>query len=355
MEAQVSKINMQALSNINRIQVRNETLMLLLSLYESKGKTFYYNELFKRDSNTLLSKTLETDIIEISKLLSLDISDARVKLCAKKNIAPKNKDEQLLVNIKKILSRIQEYHDRFELLVNEADELAKLLAKNATKISWSVVPNLDKSLFDYKNTKESFQTLIDLYNSKIKLKEYEVTNLITNFYIDFLNMNVFDNYNDLLALIFMYVMIFQNFPIFTYISFFKYFRKYEQPWQLAIKQANYNWESGFPQTDGLTELIYKILVDSYQELDEIAYQYEFEKDLNKSDALENTILKMRELFTKEDLRRLHPLISDSTISRTLERLKNERKIMVIGAGRASKWQVIAEVDQGFTQLNIFSD
>ena len=72
--------NMNALTNISRIQVRPETLILLLGLYESKGKTFYYNDLFKRDKESLLQRTLEEDIYEIAQILKLDVTDSRVRL-----------------------------------------------------------------------------------------------------------------------------------------------------------------------------------------------------------------------------------------------------------------------------------
>lgn len=347
---------MKALSNISRIQLRNETLILLLDLYESKGKTVYYDDLFKRDLDVFLNRTLQKNVEEIVKLFKLDLTEARTNLCAKKNFVPKNKDEQLLLNIKTVIDRVQRHFSEFEIIPNEAEQLAKMIASNHTNISWRRVSVNDGGLLASNKTKslrEDLDKLIELYKKLIKQKEYELTNLITNFYVDFMNMKIFDNQNDLIALLFLYTMLFQHFPIFQYIPFFKYFRKNHNAWKLALEQANYNWDSRFPQTDSLTEILYRILVESYEEINEIAYTYEFEITLNKSDSLENTILKFNKLFSKEDLRKLHPTISDSTINRTLERLKDERKIMVIGAGRSSKWKVIVEQEKKISQMNMF--
>ncbi|MDY0277667.1 MAG: hypothetical protein RBQ97_06250 [Acholeplasma sp.] len=356
---QVSKSNMKAISNISRIQVRNETLMLLLDLYESKGKTFYYDDLFKKDIDAFLKKSLEEDIYEIAKYLNLDLTDARINLCAKRDFVPKNKDEQLLFNIKKVLYRIQNNSERFELIANEIHELGKTLGSNHTSVNWQKTKSeFEDGLFDnsnFKNTREALEKLISLYKSLIKAKEYELVNVNTNFYVDFVNMQIFDNLNDLIALFVLYSLIFQTFPIFKYVSFFKHFRSLMKPWEYAINQANYNWASKFPQTDNLTELVYRMLIESYKEVDDFAYSYEFERDLNKSDSLENTILKFKKLFTKEDLREVHPTISDSTINRTLQRLKDERKIIVIGAGRSSKWQVIDVRDTKFSRIELFKD
>ena len=92
---------MKALGNMERIQITNEVIALLLSLYESKGKSFYYDELFSRDLNSFQKNVLENDIYALGKLLSLGITDARLKALAKKNLSAKNNDETLLLNLRK--------------------------------------------------------------------------------------------------------------------------------------------------------------------------------------------------------------------------------------------------------------
>lgn len=349
---------MNALKNISRIQVRPETLMLLLNLYESKGKTFYYNELFKRDKNAFMERTLEEDVINVSKLLKLNMTDARIRLASKRDISPNSKDEHLLMNFKNIIKKIHKGYDRFELLANEAQELSKTLSKNLDNINWSKKEVLkQEGLLANKKTysaREDLEQLIELYNDTLKLKKYEQTTLITNFYVDFINLKIFDKHNDLIALILLYALLFQMFPIFRYVSFFKHYNKYEEALTFALNQANYNWASKFSQTDNLNEIIYQILVDSYKEIDDFAYEYEFEKDLNKTESLENTILKFDKLFTKEDLRERHPNISDSTINQTLRRLREEKKIVALSTGRSAKWQVIID-NKNYLQLSIFDD
>jgi len=349
---------MNALKNISRIQIRPETLILLLNLYESKGKTFYYNELFKRDHDAFMARTLERDVIEIAKIFDLDLTDARIKLCAKRKIVPSNKDEQLLINLKRIINSIHTGYKKFELLANEAQNLSKTLGYKHSNINWVRKEVLnEEGLLAVKKTysaREDLENLIELYNDTLKKNSYEITTIITNFYVDFINLKIFDTFNDEIALILLYALLFQMFPIFQYVSFFKYYNKYREPLKYALEQANYNWASSFSQTDNLTEIIYQILMKSYEEIDDFAYEYEFEKDLNKTDSLENTILKFNRNFTKEDLRRAHPNISDATINLTLKRLREERKIMALGTGRSAKWQVIID-NSNYRQLSIFDE
>src|SRR5690554_130817 len=349
---------MNALKNISRIQIRQETLILLLNLYESKGKTFYYNELFKRDHEAFMARTLERDVVEVAKLFNLNLTDARIKLCAKKKISPSTKDEQLLINIKKIIYRIQTGYKKFELLANEAEELSKTLTYKHSNVNWTrKTVNEQEGLLATKkkySAREDLEKLIELYYNILKEKKYERTTIITNFYVDFINMEIFDNFNDKVALFLLYALLFQMFPIFQYVSFFKHYNSLIEPIKFALDQANYNWASKFSQTDNLNEIIYQILMRSYEEIDSFAYEYEFEKDLNKTDSVENTILKFNRQFSKEDLRRAHPNISDATINLTLQRLREEKKIMALGTGRSAKWQVIID-NRNYRQLSIFGE
>lgn len=353
---QASTIDMNALKNISRIQIRPETLIILLDLYESKGKTFYYNELFKKDVEAFQNLTIEKDLFNLENLFNFNLTDARIKFIAKNNFSAKNKDEQFVGNMKNILNRIQDNHDQFELIVNEIHNLAKLLTNEHTVINWNKQTVLESEGLLEKNKSISTRELLDELNkeyiSLTKKHQFEQVTLITNYYVDFINMEIFDNYNKEVAMFLLYTMIFELFPIYKYVSFFKYFAKHYQGWQYALEQASYNWDSQFPQTDNLTQIIYNIILESYEEVNDLARQYEFEKNLNKSDNIENTILKQKQLFSKNDLRKLHPTVSDSTIDRTLQRLRDEGKIMPIGAGRSSRWQVLVE-NKSFSQLDLF--
>lgn len=335
---------MKALNNISRIQIRQETIITLLNLYEYKGKIFYYDELFKNDVNALLVKTLATDVKYIAKILNLDLTEARIDFCSRRDFVPNNKNEQLLFNMKKIVSLIQKNHENFELIPNEIYDLSQMISKNYQNVNWSRVESDSLELFSNKtrNTKIDLDELIKLFFSIKRENKYEYLTIVTNFYVDFINMKIFDGFNNEIALIILYALIFQHFPIFKYVSFFKYLDKYLKDFKHGQEQANYNWASQFSQTDHLNEIIYHIIKESIKEVANFANQFEFEKDLNKSDSIENTVLKFNRQFSKADLRKLHPTVSDSTIERTLERLKQENKIMPIGTGRSAKWQIIID-------------
>ena len=76
--------------------------------------------------------------------------------------------------------------------------------------------------------------------------------------------------------------------------------------------------------------------------------------MNKSNNIENTINKLEDVFTKDEIRLLHPYISDSTINRTLKRMRDEELIRPLGKGRSAKWMKLYKTenkDKLFEQMN----
>lgn len=349
---------MIALSNMNRLQVSTDTLLLLLKVYEAKGKEFYYDELFSKDKDVFTKKAVEKNVIYFAKLLNMQLTDARLKLISQKKMVAKNKTESFLMNIKDALASIQRHPKEFELLPNEFDNLARMLSKDYEPIKFMSTEKLkDGTLFSAKKTngkRDDLEKIIEVYNQQTKTKQYELTQLFSNFYIDFMQAKLFTSENEVIAYIGLYAMLLRDFSVFKYVSFYELFFKRIEQYTLAYNQANYYYVTGYPNTDLLSKFVLDILDEAYESVNTYAREYTFEMKMNKSDNIEATIRNGKEIFSKEDLRRLHPTVSLITIDRTLKRLKDEGLIQLLGKGRSSKWQRIDEDKRrGGRQLDIF--
>ena len=344
---------------MDRIQMHQDVMMMMLSLYESKGKSFYYDDLFQRDSHAFEKKTMEHNLIALAHLLNLDMTDARIRLFAKKPMSPRTKDEYFLANLKQALNQLHKHPENFELLVNEVGNLIKQLSRNTEAIQFVTYDKEEEGMLKVKKAskKDDLEKLMMLFDKQLKTGKYELTQLITNFYVDFINMNITTSQQELVGIIILYALIAKDFSVFKYVSFFKYFKKEYEGWKSGVITASYYWSSGFAQTDMLARILLQILISAYEEVDRMAHEYVFEKELNKSNNIENSILKLDEIFSKEDLRKRHPNVSDATIDRTLKRLKDEDKIRPLGKGRSSKWQRIVSGNRkfGVEQLSLFND
>lgn len=349
---------MIALSNMNRLQVSTDTLLLLLKVYEAKGKEFYYDELFSKDKDVFTKKAIEKNVFYFAKMLDMPLTDARLKLMSQKKLVAKNKTETFLINIKDALASIQKHPKEFELLTNEFDNLARMLSKDYESIKFkSVEKQKGDTLFTAKKVmgkKEDLEKIIEVYNAQNKTKQYELTQLFSNFYIDFMNQDLFTLENEVIAYIGLYAMLLRDFSVFKYVSFYELFFKRFEQYKLALNQANYYYQTGYPNTDLLSKFILDILDEAYESVNNYSREYSFEIKMNKSDNIEATIRTGKEIFSKADLRREHPTVSLITIDRTLKRLKDEGVIQLLGKGRSSKWHRIDEDKRrGGRQLDIF--
>ncbi|WP_162150702.1 hypothetical protein [Acholeplasma equifetale] len=349
---------MKALSNMSRLQVSSDYLLLLIKVYEAKGKEFYYDDLFQRDKDIFKNKVIETNAFYLGKILKFDFTEPRLKHLSRKKLVPKNKQEALFLNIKKALHNIQNYPKEFEVLANEFDDLAKLLGKDVESAKFKTIDQKkDGTLFSNGNKingRNELEELVKLYLKQEKTKQYELIQLIANFYVDYIHLEPFTLYNDIISYIILYAFLVKDFAVFKYVSFFESFYNVFDSYIQALNQANYYYSTGYPNVDLLQRLIVDILWSSYEKMNDFVRSYSFEKKLNKGDSIESTIRNGKEIFTKEDIRLAHPTVAKITIDRTLKRLKDEGLIQPLGKGRSSKWQRIDERKRrGGQQLDIF--
>ncbi len=356
---------MNCLNNMDRITLGTDIVMNMIKIYQFKGKEFYYKEVFEADLDSISRQTIEKETIYFAKLLGINLTDQRKKLLLKKDAINKNKDELLFLNIKKTFLNLHLNVGDFEYVANQFLDLAKFIFKSVRETSIGFdnkQVTLDRnSLIPERkqvSKREDFEKLLSKYEKMLRSENYELTLLITNFYVDFLNTKPFRSDNDCLGLIILYIFLFkEGFELFRYTSFFELIYLNKAIFEQNLLQAAFNWDKGFSQTTPLHQQIIGLLLTGYHNVEEILRDYIYDIDLNKSDNIENTINKLGELFTKDDIRIKHPLVSDSTINRTLKRLRDDNQIRPLGVGRSAKWVKLyknSKVDV-YEQLKLFGD
>ena len=352
---------MGALNNISRLNYRNDAVMKLIKLYQYKGKEFYYHNILKNDKQYIAKQTIAKDTFFVSKLMKLNVSENRMRLIINKNSEPKTNDEKIVANLKRIFEICVESGHEFELIPNGVLSLATRLYKDVKQVKFETqkVAVQDNLLTEFKNVskRDDIKNILDLYADLVSSNQYEIISTIINFYIDFINIKPFKNDTEITALLLIYVLLFrERFDVCMYESFFEcIYNNYEEFNQLVIA-ANYNWESGYSHTEALTDFIINHLLANYEKLEKLIRDYEYDNKLNKGDNIENTIYRVPQIFTKDDIRMKHPYVSDSTINRTLQRLRDEGKISPLGTGRSAKWMRVTQGPERFNpyeQLDIF--
>ncbi len=349
------------LTNVKPFGTNENSIMDLLRLYQYKGKDYYYDNLLKNDLEAIVRKTVKTEILSIAKALKLDVTDARKKYLIKNNGEPKNSDETMFLNIKNVLTRFVGNYKSFELESNEFLMLSKTLYANLETIKYKTYSKKSGTVGFLEQTKlisqrEVIDEMIKEFKLHLASGKYEVTNLIANFYIDFINQDIFNNHNDVIAIFILYMLIFvSGFTLFKFTSFFTLFMNHKEEFNSAVLKANMNYSEGYSDTRMLNELIIKILLEGYEQVDEFVNTYSFDGKNSKESNIIGIIYHLPQEFTKDDIRAKDPLTSDSTINRALAKLQKEKKIRAMGTGRTAKWiRIVQQPDFGdIHQINLF--
>lgn len=353
---------MSCLDNTNKVVIPTNMLLDMMNLYRFSGKDSYYNSLFKKDLAVFRGENVKEEVFYFAKIMELDLADERIRLLAKKDIVPKNNSEKIVLNLKKVFNLIIFNLEHFDLVPNEINDLANMLFNDVFKVKFRVEKVKEKNLH---NKKEEFvnkkldlelESMIKKFETMQKSKEYEVTLLITNFFIDFFNSKIFEennNYdvNRFVSYLILYILLFKyEFDVFNYKSFFEKIYENMKIFHNAINQSSFNWNSGYANVQETHAFIVERLLECYKNLEDEKqkYSYGVENRVRKTNDVEITIVRFPgQVFSKADIQKAHPNVSAKTIERTLERLQQEGKIESMGTGRSAKWVKKISLQNGF--------
>ncbi len=352
---------MECIKTVDNTLYTNELVSNLTKLYTYKGKDFYYEEILKNFMKGIVSDTVERDVIFASKMLELHVTDARLKLLIRKDSNPKTKDEKIVLNLKIVFKLIQEMGTDLILDANEFLQLGnKIFEDKKFGFTSYIVKENHGFLSEDKRVsrRDDFNELIRLMARAFKRK-IESTQVITKFFTDLINQQYFTEHNRFMAILITYcLLVSQRFNVFKYVSYFELYTNKMEEFNMAIAKANFGYKEGFSDTSLLNNEIINLMIEGYQSVENMTQDSRYNKDIkiSKVDAAASAILSLGQNFTKEDIKTLCPYMSDSTINRALNDLKESGKIISNGTGRSATWTKLVgnnDLSRRDKQINIF--
>lgn len=335
------------MSNFEHLEhyiIPSDLLILMLDAYKEIGKTDIYIEKLDDYATNLEEKTLNEDTFYLAQLIGLDITDSRMNLLLNKDLNSRNKEEEVLKKIKKTLKLIKIDAKRYSLNPGELiNYLNNIYGKHKFNYSNKSISLIEKKHVYKKSIRMLINESFDEYELYNKLNRFEKNFLSIILFLDIINLQPFTDKNDLASWLFLYYSMHQNnINVFKYVSFFKTVFDDYNLFQDEIKKASINYNDGFVQASGLSKLIFKTIIEAFKALSNEAKQSEYTNKGLKTDNVESSIFKLPEFFTKDDVREANPNVSDATINRVLNKLKEEGYIMPLGTGRSAKWRKNSE-------------
>lgn len=319
--------------NIKTTPLAPQLLIQLAKLYENKGKELYYLSLIKNDSKVVKHNVIETDSEYSGHFLHIDLSNQKYKLLTQQDITPSNRKEKLIANFVKFFQIMHQTESNWKLSSNGVIEIQEFIFKEFD-------PN---SCIEKKRNKlekkAELDNLVAHFNRLINENQCELISLFCAFTIDFINLRIFDNYNEFIGNVLLMLLLKQHgFKIVDHISFFKTICSYEDKYIEAVNKSSLNWEIGLPQYHYFTMFIVDTINRMYEEFEKLCNNFESDKQYSKEELVEQIVLSFNNYFTKDDIRKYNPYISDSTINRSLKSLRERGVIEPTGKGRSAKWR-----------------
>lgn len=332
---------------LNHYTIPSDVLMDMLSIYRLLGMNHEYQKQLQEQESYLEQEVIEKDTFYLANLMGIAITSNRLRLLITKNAVPKNKEEERVVGIKKVVKSIRK-NAKEHLTYNGSDILDYLniiFGKHTIKFT-PMTQEKKTSLKQPLSIRVVFERMLEEYHRYTKGKRFEPIFLSVIAYMEMINLKPYTNYNELAGVLALYYMILSCDVIsFSYISFFELYTKLKEQISTAVAKGSINYQDNYLKTTDTVRLIFRLIDTSYQQLVNLIKTYSYQEHAFKSDMLEVTIIqKMPVYFTKDDLRRIHPDASDSTINRTLFKLRDEKMIMPLGKGRSARWMKLIKED-----------
>ncbi len=316
-----------------------DVLKEMLNIYQMIGKGDVYKETLEEKEEVLKSRSLELDAFMLSNFLGLKITENRSRLILTKDSTPRTKEEKILKNLKDALYVIRKNSKIFTFNGSDIlDYLNMIFGKGTCKFS------SEKSSVSVRNPKNPvssrliFEKTLESYHEYFLKDTFEHLHLSVVTYLETVQIKPFTNHNELASLLMLYYMILRsNIDCFEYVSFFEIFLKNYQKFIYEQNRASINYPNGYFQLNDIMRLTFNIIKEGYFELQALVKEQKYEDRAFKSDSIEQIVLQLPSIFSKDDIRTKMPNVSLSTINRVLVKLRDEGFIKPLGTGRSAKW------------------
>lgn len=357
------KVRMFQYDELKNLRLPMETVRLIGKINEYKGK----QDLYKKQSPQILKTLLEVAVIQSTKasnaIEGIIITDKRLKaLMQNQSAEPLDRSEGEIAGYRDVLNTIHSSYDAIPLNSNILLQLHRDLYKfiSAEGGRWKHDDNYIKEKLPTGEilvrfvplpafqTPEAMRNLCDAYRERVIKQDVEPLILIAIFVLDFLCVHPFDDGNGRMARLLTLLLLYKfGYEVGRYISLEKLIEESKETYYETLKRSSIGWHEGQNDIFAWTNYLLGTIVAAYKQLEERVGVVESRVG-DKSIRVEEFIDKKIGYFTKEDIRNACPDVSESTINRVLNKLKEENKIAPSGKGRNARWKKTDEYDDLLT-------
>lgn len=283
-----------------------------------------------------------------------NLSNVRLKKLIEQDQFPQNMREEEITCYHDAFALIYDQHEMLPINVSTILEIHFQLFKYATSDSGTFrqqniichgfsnesVPISQHYTLPASDVPIALENLCVEYNQTLSNPKIDSLLPIINFIFHFTCIVPFDKGTGrVVRLLLSFLLLKAKHSVVHYISLDSIIKKFEIPYYEALYKSSANWFSQEYNLIFIVECLLRIIHAGYEELQINLIEYSIGR--KKNIQLRDCILQQEGVFSKEDIRRLFPTASESTLQRTFQGLQAEKKIKLISKGRSAKWMILS--------------
>lgn len=339
-------------SNLSKLVIDFEILNLVSKIHEYKGRQELYLETQPQTLNKLREIAMIQSTDASNRLEGIFTSDKRLRDLVAMKVDPKSRNEQEIAGYRDVLTLVHENYSYIQVKKNDILTLHNRLYSyypNSYKGKYKLTENL---ITEKHSNGEEFvrfipvdpmlvehhmELLLEAFNQSLRDSMIDPLLFIPCFILDFLCIHPFNDGNGRMARLLTLLVLYKTgYIIGRYISLELIIEKSKQSYYDTLYESSINWHENENDYRPFLKYLLSTILKAYEEFDERHKGLLTDHQTSLTRILQ-LIQKSIEPLSKSDIVLLCPDVSQKTIERVLNQLKNEQKINMIDSGRATKY------------------
>ena len=337
---------------LSRVSIDMEIVNLISKIHEYKGR----QELYLETQPQTLDKLREISMIQSTdasnRLEGIYTTNKRLKDLVMSKVEPNSRNEQEIAGYRDVLTLVHENYEYIKLTRNDILSLHNRMYSyypNNNKGSYKKIDNiiLEKNVNGEKRVRfvpvspmlveQNMDDLYSALNNVMLDSTIDPLLYIPCFILDFLCIHPFNDGNGRMSRILLLLLMYKSgYIVGRYISFEMIVEKTKQSYYDTLHTSSTGWHENENDYLPFTKYLLSIILKAYEDFDE-RHKMLFVEVGTSTDRIHKLFENSFEPLSKSDLLLLCPDISQKTMERVLNKLKNDGKIQMIGSGKNTKY------------------
>jgi Fic family protein len=347
----MKKFNYQ---QFNNLKVDVETLRLVAEIHEYRGKQALFIRQFPDVVNKLTMVAMIQSTDASNRIEGIRTTNDRLRAIMAEKATPHSRDEQEISGYRDVLGMIHDSYEHIDLNVTNILTLHnRLYAYYPNNFSgkWKNSDNVIEELDDagakrvrFKPapaylTPELMRELTSEFQRVQEAGQVDSLLLIPAFIFDFLSIHPFRDGNGRMSRLLSLLLLYQaGYFVGKYISLEMLIEQSKESYYEALSDSSIGWWDNKQDLTAFTKYFLKVLYRAYHEFEDRFAVAQCDK-LSSAERIVKLLRECLVPVSRADVVMLLPDISEITIKRALAELVVEAKVVKIGGGRSTKYQL----------------